>query len=54
MAEVFGQYKDIQRRRPDLSKARRLLGYEPKTSLEDLCRMMVEADLRRNQAGSSF
>lgn len=30
------------------------LGWEPKTSLEQLCQMMVEADLRRNRAGFSF
>lgn len=35
-------------------KAKRDLGWEPKTSLEELCRMMVEADLRRNDAGFSF
>lgn len=35
-------------------KARRVLGWEPKTSVEDLCRMMVEADLRRNEAAFSF
>lgn len=36
------------------AKARRELGWEPKTSLEELCRMMVEADLRRNERGFSF
>jgi GDPmannose 4,6-dehydratase len=35
-------------------KAKRDLGWEPKTTLEELCKMMVEADLRRNKAGSSF
>jgi GDPmannose 4,6-dehydratase len=35
-------------------KARRELGWEPKTTLEELCEMMVEADLRRNQTGFSF
>lgn len=35
-------------------KAKRDLGWEPKTSLEELCRMMVEADLRRNDVGFSF
>lgn len=30
------------------------LGWEPKTTLEELCKMMVEADLRRNQQGFSF
>lgn len=35
-------------------KARLELGWEPKTTLEELCQMMVEADLRRNQQGFSF
>ncbi|MCE0780840.1 MULTISPECIES: GDP-mannose 4,6-dehydratase [unclassified Pseudomonas] len=35
-------------------KAKTVLGWEPRTSLEDLCRMMVEADLRRNANGVSF
>lgn len=35
-------------------KAKDVLGWEPKTSLEQLCQMMVEADLRRNQQGFSF
>lgn len=35
MKEVFGQYKDILRRRPDLTKAKELLGYEPRFTLED-------------------
>ncbi len=35
-------------------KAKEKLEWEPKTSLEDLCRMMVEADLRRNEEGFSF
>ena len=38
----------------DPSKAKAKLGWEPKTTLEDLCRMMVEADLKRNERGSSF
>lgn len=35
-------------------KARRELGWEPKTTLEQLCQMMVEADIRRNERGFSF
>jgi GDPmannose 4,6-dehydratase len=35
-------------------KAKTVLGWEPKTNLEELCEMMVEADIRRNQAGNSF
>ncbi|HVE89256.1 MAG TPA: GDP-mannose 4,6-dehydratase [Burkholderiaceae bacterium] len=38
----------------DSSKARSALGWVPKTSLESLCGMMVEADLRRNTSGFSF
>ena len=36
------------------AKAKAQLGWEPKTTLEQLCQMMVEADMRRNQAGFSF
>ncbi|MNT73384.1 GDP-mannose 4,6-dehydratase [compost metagenome] len=38
----------------DPAKAKRELGWEPKTTLEELCKMMVEADIRRNQTGFSF
>jgi len=35
-------------------KATRELGWKPTTTLEQLCEMMVQADLRRNEAGFSF
>ncbi len=38
----------------DPAKAKATLGWEPKTTLEDLCRMMVVADLARNERGFSF
>src|SRR3990170_2444237 len=38
----------------DASKARKELGWQATTTLEELCAMMVEADLRRNRAGTSF
>ncbi|MES2350865.1 MAG: GDP-mannose 4,6-dehydratase [Pseudomonadota bacterium] len=38
----------------DPAKALADLGWKPKTTLEQLCQMMVEADLRRNKAGFSF
>ena len=38
----------------DPAKVKAKLGWEPKTTLEQLCQMMVEADLQRNQAGFSF
>jgi GDPmannose 4,6-dehydratase len=36
------------------AKAKAILGWEPKTTLEQLCQMMVEADLRRNKVGATF
>ena len=38
----------------DPAHAKAKLGWEPQTTLEQLCQMMVEADLCRNQAGFSF
>jgi len=38
----------------DPSKAKEKLGWQAQTTLEELCRMMLEADLRRNEAGFSF
>jgi GDPmannose 4,6-dehydratase len=38
----------------DPSYAKSKLGWEPKTNLEQLCQMMVQADLHRNQIGFSF
>jgi GDPmannose 4,6-dehydratase len=35
-------------------RAKKILGWEPKTSLEQLCDMMVKADLVRNKNNSSF
>lgn len=35
-------------------KAARVLGWKPTTTLEQLCQMMVEADLKRNERGFSF
>ena len=36
------------------AKAKAKLGWEPTTTLEQLCQMMVDADIRRNQQGFSF
>jgi GDPmannose 4,6-dehydratase len=35
-------------------KAKNNLGWEPKTTLEELCQLMVDADLKRNENGHSF
>ena len=38
----------------DAAKAREKLGWQARTTLEELCRMMVEADLRRNRGGGAI
>jgi GDPmannose 4,6-dehydratase len=35
----------------DATKAKRVLGWEAKTSVADLCQSMVEADLERRKSG---
>ena len=39
--EVFGDYKDIMRRVPDITKARKILGYQPKYSLEQAIQLTL-------------
>jgi GDPmannose 4,6-dehydratase len=36
------------------AKARQTLGWQAQTTLEQLCDMMVQADIQRNRAGVSF
>ncbi len=50
----FYRPAEVEFLKGDFSKAKNELGWEPKTTLEELCKMMVEADLRRNAAGFSF
>jgi GDPmannose 4,6-dehydratase len=38
----------------DPAKATEKLGWKPTTTLEELCQMMVQADLKRNERGFSF
>ena len=38
----------------DAQKAKDVLGWSSKTTLEELCAMMVKEDMRRNEAGFSF
>lgn len=42
MSEIFGKYKDILRRIPDLSKAKSLLGYEPKVRLREAIELTIK------------
>ncbi len=50
MSEVFGKYKDILRRIPDLSKAKRILGYSPRVKLEDAIRLTIKEVLKHPSA----
>lgn len=52
MSELFGQYKDIQRRKPDLTKAIRLLGYQPKLTFAEGLQLVI-AERRRILAGKA-
>jgi UDP-glucose 4-epimerase len=49
MAEIFGKYKDIMRRIPDLSKAKRLLGYTPKVNMREAIRLTLN-EARKEKA----
>jgi UDP-glucose 4-epimerase len=42
--DVYGEFfEDMDRRVPDLSKIRRIIGYTPKTRLEDLLKITIES-----------
>lgn len=41
-SDIFGNYKDIMRRVPDLSKANSILGYSPKIKMEEAIPIMLE------------
>jgi len=38
----------------DAAKAKADLGWEATTNLEELCALMVDADMKRNKVGASF
>lgn len=49
MHEVFGKYKDIMRRIPDLTKAKKILGYQPRYRLKDAVVQTIN-EVRRVQS----
>jgi len=49
MSAVFGEYKDIMRRIPDLTKAKLLLGYEPKIKMKDAIEITIK-EARKTKA----
>ncbi|HEX2523327.1 MAG TPA: hypothetical protein VHP35_14485 [Terriglobia bacterium] len=40
--QMFGKYEDVRKRVPEISKARHLLGFEPKVGLEEGLRKTTE------------
>jgi nucleoside-diphosphate-sugar epimerase len=44
------QFEDMMRRVPDLTRIRELIGFEPKTSLDDLIKRVVESERRNGPA----
>ena len=54
MEDIFGKYKDIMRRRPDLTKAKHLLGYFPRTNMEEAIKKIItyrRIDIEKAEAG---
>jgi UDP-glucose 4-epimerase len=49
MAEIFGKYKDIMRRIPDLTKAKRILNFKPKYKLADAIKITIDEINRKNK-----
>jgi nucleoside-diphosphate-sugar epimerase len=57
MEDIFGKYKDILRRRPDLRKAKEILGYVPKTNMEEAVKKMIEqrrSEIQKENSTSEF
>ena len=52
--EEFYRPSEVELLICDATKAKKELGWEATTSLEELCAMMVKADLRRVESGISF
>jgi UDP-glucose 4-epimerase len=42
MKKIFGTYEEIPRRVPDLSKAKRLLGYQPQVSYREGLKRIID------------
>jgi UDP-glucose 4-epimerase len=47
--ETFGKYEDVMRRIPDITRARTLLGFEPKTDLEIGLRQTILWQIERRR-----
>jgi UDP-glucose 4-epimerase len=40
--KIYGNYKDLRRRKPSLKLAKQILGYKPKIKLEDAVQMVID------------
>ena len=54
VSEKFFRPAEVDLLIGDYSKAKKELGWEPKTSLEELCEIMVKSDIEKNKKGMSF
>jgi GDPmannose 4,6-dehydratase len=52
--EKFYRPADVELVIGDATRAKEILGWVPKTTLEELCKMMVEKDIQRNIEGTIF
>jgi nucleoside-diphosphate-sugar epimerase len=48
--QTFGKYEDVMRRIPDITRARTLLGFEPRVDLEEGLRRTIEWQVGRRKA----
>jgi UDP-glucose 4-epimerase len=48
--QTFGKYEDVMRRIPDITRARKILGFEPRVDLEDGLRRTIEWQVARRKA----
>jgi len=47
--ETFGKYEDVQRRVPNIAKARSLLGFDPKVDLDEGLKTTILWQIKRRQ-----
>lgn len=41
-SEIYGEYKDLRRRRPDLTKAKKLVGYTPQIPIKKAIKIVID------------
>jgi nucleoside-diphosphate-sugar epimerase len=50
----FGKYEDVRRRIPDISRARNILGFEPKVDLNEGLKLTIDWQIQRRPRSRSF